>query len=64
MSIKQAREFYLKIKEIFDDEIFENFYVYFEQAWLNTDEKETVKFDFNLCSFYEKFDFKRERNKF
>ena len=25
MSIKQAREFYLKIKEYFDDEIFENF---------------------------------------
>lgn len=64
MSIKQAREFYLKIKEYFDDEIFENFYVYFELTWLNTYEKETVKFDFNLWSYYEKFYFKRERNKF
>ena len=64
MPIKQAREFYLKIKEYFDEGIFENFYNYFERTWLNIDENETVKFDFNLWTYYEKFDFKKERNKF
>ena len=64
MPIKQAREFYLKVKEYFDEEIFENFYNYFERTWLNIDENETVKFDFNLWTYYEKFDFKKERNKF
>lgn len=48
---KKAREFYLKIKEYFDDQRFENFYVYFEQTWLNTDENEAVKIDLNLPSY-------------
>ena len=28
------------------------------------EESETVKFDFNLWSYYEKFDCKNQRNKF
>ena len=31
---------------------------------MNIDENETVKFDFNLWSYYDKLDFKKERNKF
>ena len=64
MPINQVREFYIKIKEYFDEEIFENFYNYFERTWLNIDENETVKFDFNLWSYYDKLDFKKERNNF
>lgn len=63
MSIENAREYYLKIKDYFNEDLFNNFYTYFEQTWLNLDENETVKFDFNIWSYYKKFDFKNARKK-
>ena len=64
MPINQAREFYIKIKEYFDEEKFQNFYNYFERTLLNIDQNKTVKFDFNLWCYYDKFDFKKKEINF
>ena len=43
MSIENAREYYLKIKDYFNEDLFNNFYTYFEQTWLNLDENEVTR---------------------
>ena len=63
MDIYNAREFYLSIKEYFSEEQFNEFYIYFEQTWLNMEDNDNVKYEFKTWSYYNKFDFKKARNK-
>ena len=64
MPLDKAREFYFSIKDYFDEEIFSNFYSYFEQTWLNLEDKDPVKYEFKIWTYFEKFDFKNEEKSF
>ena len=63
MNLENATKFYITLKDYFSDEEFDNFYHYFEFTWLNLDDNENVKFDFNIWSYKGKFEFKNSRNK-
>ena len=63
MNLEKAREFYLLVKAYFNQDEFNIFYDYFELRWLNLEENYYVKFNFNICSYFNKFDFKNSRNK-
>ena len=57
----KAREFYKLIKEEFSEEKYEAFYDYFENTWLNIDDNNKTKFDYELWSYCGKFDFENSR---
>ena len=63
MDICNAREFYLSIKKYFSEEQFNQFYIYFEQTWLNMKDNNNVQYDFKIWPYYNKFDFKKSRKK-
>ena len=64
MNKDTAIDFYNEIKNTFDDEIFNEFYEYFELTWLNPDINIKTKFEFSLWSYHGKFDFKNQRKKY
>ena len=55
MELENPGKFYITLKGYFSDEEFDNFYHYFEFTWLNLDDNENVKFDFNIWSYKGKF---------
>ena len=63
MNLEKAREFYLLVKAHFNQDEFNKFYDYFELTWLILEEKDDVKFNFNIWSYFNKFDFINSRNK-
>ena len=63
MELNNARNFYLKIKDYFNEEQFSSFYKYIEETWLNLEDDEYTKFDFKLWSYINKFSFSNTRNK-
>ena len=63
MNLGKAREFYLLVKAHFNQDEFNKFYDYFELTWLNLEENDYAKFNFNIWSYFNKFDFKNSRNK-
>ena len=58
-----AIEFYKKVKDEFETEEYELFFDYFENIWMKINEENNVKFDFDLWTYYGKFDFKANRKK-
>ena len=65
MDYKSAREYYNLIKEEYPDttEEYMNFYHYFEKNWLSLENPLESKYEFNLWSYYEKFNFKGNKKK-
>ena len=63
MELNNARNFYLKIKNYFNEVQFSSFYKYIEETWLNLEDDEYTKFDFKLWSYINKFSFSNTRNK-
>jgi len=63
MNLEKALEFYLLVKANFNQDEFNKFYDYFELTWLNLEEKDYDKFNFNIWSYFNKFDSKNSRNK-
>lgn len=53
-----AIEFCKKIKDEFETEKYELFFDYFKNTWMKINEENNVKFDFDLWTYYGKFDFK------
>jgi len=51
MNLEKAREFYLLVKAHFNQDEFNKFYDYFELTWLILEEKDDVKFNFNILSY-------------
>ena len=58
-----AIEFYKKIKEKYMSNEYQSFLKYFENTWMKINENNNVKFEFDLWSYYGKFDFKSNRKK-
>ena len=60
MDYVSAKDYYELIKKEFsdDNEIFNKFYDYFEVTWFSENDDETVKYNFDLWSYYGKFNFK------
>ena len=58
-----AIEFYKKIKDEFKTEEYKLFFDYFENTRMKINEENNVKFDFDLWTYYGKFDFKANRKK-
>ena len=61
MEINNARIFYNKIKEFYNEDYFQEFYDYFENTWLSENEKINTKFDTDLWFYYGKFKFNGSR---
>ena len=57
----QAKKFYEKIIEEYDEDSFQPFYKYFEKTWLSLSKDNKSKFNFSLWSYYGKFDFQSSR---
>ena len=72
MDYNTAVKFYKKLKEYIqkdkveeneDYNLYESFFVYFEKTWLNFSGKNNSFFNFDLWSYYKKFEFNCPRNK-
>ena len=55
--------FIRKLKMNLNLEEYELFFDYFENTWMKINEENNVKFEFDLWTYYGKFDFKKNRNK-
>ena len=64
MDIGRAIEFYDTIKTTYYEEQFSEFFDYFETTWLNPNKDIKTKFEFDIWSYYGKFDFKNQRKKY
>ena len=64
MDIDRAIEFYDTIKTTYYEEQFSEFFDYFETTWLNPNKDIKTKFEFDIWSYYGKFDFKNQRKKY
>ena len=64
MDIDRAIEFYNTIKTTYYEEQFSEFFDYFETTWLNPNKDIKTKFEFDIWSYYGKFDFKNQRKKY
>ena len=64
MDIDSAIDFYETIKTTFNQDQFNEFFDYFETTWLNPNKDIKTKYEFNLWSYYGKFNFKTQRKKF
>ena len=72
MDYNTAVKFYKKLKEYIqkdqveeneDYNLYESFFAYFEKTWLNLSGKNNSFFNFDLWSYYKKFEFNCPRNK-
>ena len=61
MILEKVRMFYLLVKNHFIREKFKLFFDYFEKTWLNLEDNDDVKFNFDVWSYYNKFDFKTSK---
>ena len=61
MEINNARIFYNKIKEFYNEDYFQEFYDYFENTWLSENENINTKFDTEIWFYYGKCNFKGSR---
>ena len=61
MEINNAKIFYNKIKEYYNEDFFQDWYDYFEKTWLSDDENINTRFDPKLWFYYGKFNFKGSR---
>ena len=64
MDIDTAIGFYDTIKTTYYEEQFSEFFDYFETTWLNPNKDIKTKFEFDIWSYYGKFDFKNQRKKY
>ena len=60
MDYDSAKEYYELVKNKFNDpnELCNKFYDYFENTWFSENQDDNVKFNFDLWSYYGKFNFK------
>ena len=65
MPKNEAINYYYLIKDAYSDSDnkFDNFFEYFESRWLSLKDNYKSKFDFELWSYYNKFNFKGNKNK-
>ena len=47
MDNNKAKQFYIKIKDSYNDE-YESFFNYFENTWLSSDEEKKSRYEFSL----------------
>ena len=65
MPKNEAINYYYLIKDAYSDSDnkFDNFFEYFESTWLSLEDNYKSKFDIELWSYYNKFNFKGNKNK-
>ena len=60
MNLKDAKAFYLNIKNVYNDD-YESFFNYFEDTWFSLDDEKEERYNFSLWSYNGKFDIQKSR---